>query len=403
MRLLKTKRSTHATWTIPGIGKWDKHHVLTFYNPKDCHTYGAITSAGILFGGITAMNDQGLCIGVHQHLTCDQAKLGGLPVGIVGDQVMRYASNLDDAKRILDEHTPNACFTYMITSAKERSLLCYEVTPTGRAHFYEDSTFAYTNFYLSKQLAKNEYYMYPSHWHSNVGRFQNLKSKLNLKYGNISANDCAKMMGDRSDERCRLSKPISVLSTVSSAVFRPDKNLIYVAQGRAPVSNNDYIPFDLSSQSIAASFNPLNGFDGDHNEKLAFDRYREAFKAYDQQDFEKAFELLKSSCELQPQEAIYYYIQGLLALKIKNYNTALSAFSKIIEIGHDDFHRLSSFYLWQGRTLDCLNNRTAAVEAYQSASSGVDLIKRAAQKGIKKSWRYKSIPIEFNYADVVNP
>ena len=133
----------------------------------DGQPYVSISAAGVLLGGVTAMNASGLSLVVHQHIACTDFDLDGLPIGVVGDEIMRHAKSLDDARRMLDAHTPNGAWTYVITSARENRVMAYEVTSDRRAIVWprrisanglpgrshkEGGVFGYSNVYLHKDL-----------------------------------------------------------------------------------------------------------------------------------------------------------------------------------------------------------------------------------------------------------
>ena len=94
-----------------GAHAWDKEAAVLFCQPDKGLRYLSVTSAGIPLGGVTAMNEAGLTFAVHQHVACLNVKLGGQPVGVIGDEVMRRAQTLKEAQLLLDAHTPNSCWT----------------------------------------------------------------------------------------------------------------------------------------------------------------------------------------------------------------------------------------------------------------------------------------------------
>ncbi|RYE88898.1 MAG: hypothetical protein EOO75_12750, partial [Myxococcales bacterium] len=231
----------------PGVGTWDAEPVVAFHAPSDGQPYVALTSAGVLLGGITAMNEAGLTLAVHQHLAAAEVDLGGTPIGVLGDQIMRHARTLDDARRMLDDHRPSAAWTYVIGSALERSVLCYELTRDRRALVWpEGDTFAYTNLFLSRRLEGVEQLVYPTGWRHNTGRFHLATRRLRERHGQLDAAAIAAILGDPGDPRDRLRTAIATLETVASAVFAPGRSLLYAATGTSPVSQNPYVAFDLT-------------------------------------------------------------------------------------------------------------------------------------------------------------
>jgi hypothetical protein len=391
-----------------GAHAWDKEAAVLFCEPEDGLKYLSVTSAGIPLGGVTAMNEAGLTLAVHQHIASPMVQLGGQPVGIVGDEVMRRAHTLDQARKILDAHHPNACWTYVIASAREKAVLCYEVTGTDRHWFVSEAeTFAYTNMYFSKRLADTETHMYPSQWRSNQGRFQHIQTYLEDRQGNLSAQDMAALLGDRVDPRCRLRTPLAMLLTVSSVVFDPDQGIAWVGAGSVPTSTRPYYAFDLKQGCVREDLAPLKGRDVPASEEQAFACYTRGYLAYfDADDKQVALEELEAACQIQPREPIYAYITALVALSARKPELALHYLHRALEIGHPDPERVAAFYLWRGRAFDAAGLRSDARQDYSTVLAqpkADDLVKKAAEKGLHKIWKAKSLGIEFNYADVLIP
>lgn len=240
-----------------GVGAWDTEQAIVFHRPTGAQPYVSVSAAGILFGGITAMNASGITLVVHQHMASTALQLGGTPIGVTGDQVMRHAKSLDDARRILDSDRQNGCWTYVIGSAKEGAVLCYETTPArSAAHVVSAGTFGYSNFYLDRELARTERELYPSHWRNNLARYRRANARLEAERGRIDADTIAGILGDPGDESCRIEEAISQLMTVASVVFEPSAGMFYVATGRAPTSNNEFVAFSLDGEAPLPSALP---------------------------------------------------------------------------------------------------------------------------------------------------
>jgi len=388
-----------------GVGAWDREQVVAFHAPKDGQRYVAITSAGILFGGITAMNASGLTLVVHQHIACTDFDIGGMPVGIVGDEVMRYARSLDDARRILDGHTPNGAWTYVVTSAREKKALIYEVTSKRRAAFEpETDHYGYSNIYVKEELTKTEVDFYPGYWRNNTTRYCVANERLAQAHGNIDEDVIAGVLG-QVDGACRLTHCISALTTVASVVFDAERSLVYVASGRPPVSNRPYFPFDLSSQTARLDVPPLTGgarMDG--TSIAAFDAYREAYEAYeDQRNLPEARRCLATARALTPMQSAYAQVDGLLAITACDWPAALVCFEDAIRLGHAVLERRLQFHLWRGRVLDVTGERERAISDYRIALSGDPNVRKAAQKGLAKPWRFKAPAIEWSFGEVIAP
>jgi hypothetical protein len=388
-----------------GIGYWDTNTTIIFQKPSNSQSFVSIASAGVILGGITSMNESGITLAVHQHLTSNAFAIGGLPLGVVGDQVMRKAENLKDAEKILKEHTPNGCWTYILTSAKEKSVLCYETTQARTSSFISDSdTFGYTNIFLDPELSETELFMYPAQWRSNTGRYHCIQDRLKDNYGKINEEKIANILGDKGSDNCRLRNPLAMLLTVGSVVFNPEKQIFYVGNGKAPTSNRNYVPFSLTNQNYIENIDELKIYKTDQEIK-AFDLYCESYEYYfNRNNLDMARMKMSKAIKTQPNETLFYYVDSLLAINDKDFNGAEDSINKAIQLGHQDIERVASFYLWKARIKDCQNQRSEAIENYQRSIENSDKkIKKAALKGLKSKWSWKKSVIEFNYADVINP
>ncbi|MCC6214752.1 MAG: hypothetical protein IT376_07770 [Polyangiaceae bacterium] len=389
-----------------GVGAWDTEQAVVFHRPRDGQPYVSVSAAGVLFGGITAMNAAGLTLVVHQHMASDALELGGVPIGVAGDAVMRHARTLDDARRMLDDDRPSGCWTYVVASAREQAALCYETTPRGRAHRHVGSgTFAYSNVFLDRELGRTERHLYPAHWRNNLARLRRADALLAERRGRIDADAIARILGDPGDGTCRFETAISLLMTVASVVFRPEDGRLWVATGRAPVANREYVAFDLPAEGPADGVPPLTGgVLADTAAAAAFDAYRDAYAAYfDRGDPAEGRRQLARAAELAPVEPLYRYVAGLLALLDADPAGAASELDRAIQLGHPVPERRAAFHLWRGRARDRLGRRDDAVADYQRARLGDEHVSRAAERGLARAWRPRRFGVEFTLADVPIP
>jgi len=387
-----------------GVGSWDREQAVVFHAPAVGQRYVSVSAAGILLGGVTAMNESGLSLVVHQHVAFDEMNLDGAPVGVVGDAVMRHARTLDDARRILDDHVPNAGWTYLVASARENSVLCYEVAPSRRQWFIpEGDTFAYSNIFLSKAFEGRETFFYPTYWRNNVGRHRRASELLSAKRGGIDENAIASILGDTGDEGCRFRTSISMLMTVASVVFDAERGLVHVATGRAPVSNEPYVAFDLASQGPRRDLPKLTGgMQLGEGLREGFRHYREAYEAYfHHDDVAGARRSLEQATARDEKQPVYHFVAGLLALSEGEVGAARGHFDRAIALGHPDPQRVAGFRLWRARACDALGDRAAALRDYREAIVGDEAVRVAARKGLKRPWRGGVPAIEWSFGEVV--
>lgn len=386
-----------------GVGYWDAEPAILFYTPEQGQPYVSLSAAGIPFGGITAMNAAGLTLAVHQHLSCLNLKRGGVPIGIAGDAVMRRAESLAEAVRLLDDHPPTACWTYLIASAREQAVLVYETGGSATRWFISrQPTLGYTNFYLDPELAAAETHFYPSQWRSNLGRYQTLQQRLGQPQ-NLSAQDLAGLLGDAGGA-CRLAQPLAMLYTVSSAVMAPGRGLLYAAAGPAPVSRGHYWAFDLATGAPREDLAPLGPATEDAAEAEAFAAYRRAYQSwFETGDSRAALQALELAATARPREALFAYMAALLALDLRLPDQAVHWLNKALGIGHAHAPRTAAFHLWRGRAHDLAGLRTAARQDYAAAlaASPDPRVATGARAGRRSPWRWRRLALDFNYADAL--
>jgi tetratricopeptide (TPR) repeat protein len=360
------------------------------------------------------MNESGLSLAVHQHMFSDETRLGGIPAGVMGDIVMRQARNLDEAKEILLSYKPIGCFTYIVTDAKTREVLCVEESPRRKAVIRttpEYTSFSYANIYFDADLGSREKNLYPSYWRHNQGRQERLRECLALGHGSLDPAAMAGIIADTGGDGCRIRRSVAMLMTVASVVFSPEDGKLWVADGETPTSHGTFLPFSLADEDHAPSLGALRPADEiARPAREGFAAYRSAYLAFvDGGDPRQARQHIESARKLQPQESLYHFMAGLVSLLLEDAEDAALAVSRAIELGHPDPERVATFHLWRARALDILGRRDEALDDYRvpaEANRCDPEVRKAAQKGQRVSYRGKAarrINPEFSFADVVRP
>jgi hypothetical protein len=393
-----------------GVSTWPKTKTIIFHEPEHGQRYVSVAAAGVALGGITAMNEAGLTLTVHQHMFTDRTALGGTPIGAVGDIVMRNAESLHDAERILSAHRPIGCWTYLVTDGKTRELLCFEENPerrTARRVGGKGGTFGYANIYLDEELGKSEVNLYGSYWRHNLGRHRRANALLEEQRGRLDPQRMAEIIGDSGDPRCRIRDSIAMVMTVGSVVFRPEDGTVWVGTGEAPTSQGRYVPFSLRAADRAPERElvvapPENG-------SAAFESFRLAHIAYlDDRDARAAREHARDACARMPEQPLYHALRGLLSIVLTDGEEADEAFSRALSLGHPDAERVASFHLWRGRARDLLGRREAAVDDYRAAIGRYadPQVHIAAKRGLRRPFAVRaarSTHIDVALVDVVVP
>ena len=398
-----------------GVSCWPRTQTVIFHEPHEGQRYASVTAAGAALGGITAMNEAGLTLTVHQHMFTDQVKLGGTPIGVVGDIVMRNAKTLDEAAKILASHTPIGCWTYVVASGRERRVLCHEESPYRRAALRvggDDgkSTFGYANIYLDRELGDTEVDLYGTYWRHNHARHSRVNELLDRgsAEGSLDPRTMGGILGDVGEGSCRLSRSIGMVLTVGSTVFSPEDGALWVGVGEAPSSHGTFVPLSLANEDHAPE---LGSFRTELPEsaRRAFEHFRRAYVAYtDHGDLDQARREMGHACELEPTQSLYHATNGLLALIGGDATVAAHKLAEAVRLGHPDEPRLAAFHLWRGRAHDALGSRTEAQRSYRSALAlrSDAPVAAAAKKNLKQPFtlaRARRIQIDMALADVVAP
>lgn len=409
-------RMLHArNFDYHGVGPWPRTQAVVFHEPDEGMPYVSVSAAGVALGGITAMNEAGLTLTVHQHMFTDRVKLGGIPIGISGDVVMRKAETIDDAARILNEQTPISCWTYLVTDGKRREVLCHEENPQRKAQLRRGGaaepggTFGYANIYLDRELGDTELDLYGSYWRHNRARHERANALLAEGAGALDPQAMGAILADIGDSRCRIRGSIAMALTVGSVVFRPEDGVVWVGNGEAPTSHNTFVPFSLRTKDHAPGEGSFQAGELSPSERRAFEHFRRAYLAYvDDGDVARARREVAAACELEPRQSVYHALLALLALTDGDAAAALSKLDQAIQLGHEDEARVAAFHLWRARALDLLGRRSDALRDYRRvlglrADRAVDV---AARRGLSRTYssqRARRLHIDMALADVVHP
>ncbi len=394
-----------------GVGHWPKTATVLFQEPERGQRYVSIAAAGVPMGGATAMNEAGLTLAVHQHMFTDQARLGGLPIGVAGDRVMREAETLDEAEAMLREDRPIGSWTYVISDGRRGEVLCLEQNPRRCVALRTqpgDRTLGYANIFLDPELGATERNLYGSYWRHNRARYERVNELLQLGDGSLDPAAMAAMLADIGTTPCRLHSAIAILMTVGSVVFRPADGVFWMAAGESPTSRRPFLPFSLARGGPAPEHGEL-AVDTDPEEAKAFEAYRRAYLAcIDDEDVSAALAHMERACGAQPRQPLYHHLRGLLHLRAGQGSSAAQAFSRALELGHPDAERLATFHLWRGRARDLGRDRLGAVEDYRAALSGPGdpPVHAAAGRGLRRQWpsrKARTVNLDFAYGDVVVP
>ncbi|MFW5967927.1 MAG: C45 family autoproteolytic acyltransferase/hydrolase, partial [Persicimonas sp.] len=392
---------------------------VVFYHPDDGLDYVAVSSAGILGGGITGMNAAGLTLVVHQHFV-DDFDLDGVPVGYAGDRALRHAHNIDEAVAILRDYPPVAGWTYVMTEGDTGRAAVYEVAP-GKEHLYElpddGDRLGYANLYWGEDLVDTEVDYYPQYRRANHARQVRVRNRLRDLKEEAAPPDIADILGDFTDpntgRRRLFGRTIANVNTVASVVFEPEKRRVWVGSGGSPTSRNWFVPFRLDAVDdhtggpdvSATPFIVANDWHQSAHGQ-AFELYRKAAHRFwaDESD-SRLLILIEHALALYPREPNLHVLAGLLALRIGRARRAEGAFRRALEQITEP-ERRAEISLFLGWALDLQGQRGAAKYLYKRIAGDEACDARTRSRARQARWirftqkQAERLPLDFVYAGV---
>lgn len=233
---------------------FDRYPLLSIQVPEEGSkelkhiTFG---TDGLQYGGITGVNEAGISFAVHQYMTRDAEKFG-VPMVLIGEEVLRGAHNLDEAVEIIKKNRPGPLWAFVITDLNKQEALVVEASATNfNVRRMESDTLAQTN-HLMVTDKKVEM--------ANAGF---LKNSL-LRYDKVmemakkpkvlNAAEVAKILSYQADSIGELSASEDILKgeTIQTVIFesKGTQKTLHLSIDPAPASSGRFAQFDLAALFI---------------------------------------------------------------------------------------------------------------------------------------------------------
>lgn len=241
-----------------GMGFWQKHATLVFVEPlttdgfPDGLRYAHVGTVGELFAGSSGVNEAGLAVTSHLHVTRDVALVGGrmrmsstalLWEGITGrhdrsgesihvlfESVLRDASTVPEAIEVLRRHRPVGAWSFVVSDPSgDRAVIA---TDALDFHVSRGASVD-TNFYLDPAMHARELNPARGPVEGALLRFQRAAGLLDAAGPELTPEEAVDILRDRFDAGVQEVRAVSP-NTVAS----PDTSqaVVFVTSpGRAPV------------------------------------------------------------------------------------------------------------------------------------------------------------------------
>ncbi len=399
-------------------GIFDRYPTVIYFHPDrpGKQNYVSISSLGIHTAGITATNESGLTVELHQTFVAAVSRTG-TPIIATTERVIRDAHNFDEAMQILKTAKYAGSWAIVVSSAKENRAAVVEVSAEGAE--IREMTGKYlvmTNHVFTALMKKREYSV-------NYSSYQETHERYTLL--DRLAHDMSQT--GRTDVQSAIdlisNGPVAKLNNIQSVVFMPRQNAIFVgvpALEDTEPANGNFVALPLNGDFETFDAMP----DLPRSQPLALNRMKAhslrrhaSALATEESKFVQAAGLLIQAAALEPSNAEYVLLTALSYFRaapgLKNETARRVMAARANELLLTASTRNPSKYqesiirLFRGRYLDSLATKDARVEALHQYSL-VDTtfskpLREAVAADIKSSYEtrdFRKITIDYLHGDL---
>ncbi len=420
-------------------GTFDQHPVMLYFLPNapSEQAYMSVTSTGIHTAGITAMNESGIVLTLHQAMV-DETTRHGPPVLGVTERVVRQARTLEEAAQLIQASRFAGAWRIIVSSVNEGTAATFEVSARGVERIsMTANALVETNHAMTESMRRREFSLSFQYFEDTRLRRRALESKLSTiaRPGVQDVLDLVSGTTSEGVERTHHGIPAK-MNNIQSVIFDGAAGLVWMAvptaAGSKPTEGN-YIPFptparlkaaaQASSPEVAirallaqmpASMHRSAPSRPERVQAHALYR-RAAHIATDQGRWRDAYALIREAAILEPMEAFYVIMAGATALRAAGSETDAGRITQWISVADRNFRQamqmdMSPYHqnfvaLLHGRVLDSMGDRTAAMEAYRRVDRRMSRpLANAADGGLSHayaSWHSRTMTLDYIHADVL--
>lgn len=224
-----------------GVGIWDRHQLILHVVPSEGLAHVAVSALGIPTAGLTAFNEAGLSLAVHQ-LNLSDTRASGTPMPVISAEIIRNARSIDDAITIIRGFPRAAGWAYVLSQGRDRAVIETSANELAIRRSSEPFFFQ-TNHVSSPALQK--YFLSPS-----PGSYLDSFSRSDWLERRHKAGSTRDWAGP--ERMAGLLARTARLDNIQSVVIAPSRRRLWVATGdelTAPASGRftEYRWSDLRS------------------------------------------------------------------------------------------------------------------------------------------------------------
>ncbi|MCB9679558.1 MAG: hypothetical protein H6737_30915 [Alphaproteobacteria bacterium] len=222
-----------------GMGYWQPHATLTFVEPLDAegeadgYRYAQVGTVGEVFAGSSGLNERGLAVTSHLHITRDAALVfgrprmkssallwegltgshprGGTAIYVLFERLLRDAATVDEAIAILEATQPVGAWSFVLADPSgDRAVVgrSYSDIHVARGHSVN------TNFYLDDAMHARE--LHPARGPLEGARLRYARAEELRGDGELTVAQAAELLRDRWDAAVGESRTLSANSVLSA-------------------------------------------------------------------------------------------------------------------------------------------------------------------------------------------
>lgn len=411
-----------------GVGFWDRDQVILHIVPQEGLAHVAMTGMGVHAPGITAFNEAGLTLSIHQ-LTFNDTQSTGTPLAVISAEVIRNARTIDDAIAIIRGFPRAAGWAYVLSQGLDRAVV--ESSANELAIRRSSERFFYqTNHVSSPALAKHEIFYTAGSWIDSHERAETLRRfhESGSSKGFATPERVAALIGAHNASGVpRLAGGVTAkLDNIQSVIMDASRRRLWIGVGADGVAPNEgrYVEYrwrDLRSPE------PPEVVRGSEVAMPPTSKLRRLLRkvahhshSAPEKDRSGLLRQYIASAQGQPGTWQGYYMHVWHELRngpqtseaalelLKNLDVALQDPELNIERPSSGIrHRLGVGRLYRGRLLDLLGRRSEALYEYHSAKrlSQFGRVIKAAEKNIRRPYKWqhtRTIAVDWAGIDLFN-
>jgi len=223
-----------------------KHKIVAFYTPSEGYKFVSVGWMGMT-GVLSGMNEAGLTVTIN----AAQASIptgSATPISILARIILQYASTIDEAYKIAQEHKTFVAESLLIGSAKDGIAAIIEKSPNKIGIFYSDTErIVCTNHYQSDAFRFDAKNIENIRTTDSDYRFRRMNELLN-RTKQIDPQHAVQILRDTlglNDREIGLTNEKSINQFIAhhSVVFKPNELKMWVST--SPWQLGEYIVYDL--------------------------------------------------------------------------------------------------------------------------------------------------------------